>query len=132
LLPALLEALPAGTGAQNNPANWLNEIASLFALFPLARPEFANHIAVATVERHLSAWEKARANRPDDRISLCQDLVLRMLYQRLGRDADRKNADTRLAANPQRSAVLGNEPLDASLDRWIVEWRRQLDQGRPR
>lgn len=130
LLPPLLEAIPAGTGAATNAANWLNEVASLFALVPLAHPEFVNHLAVATVARHLPAWEKARADRPADRISLCQDLVLRMLYQRLGRDADRRHADTRLAANPQRSAVLGNDPLDASLDRWIVEWRRQLDGGR--
>jgi hypothetical protein len=94
--PLLLNVRKAGPSAKDRDSTRFEEGQVVLSLLPLCSPKFLEGVPARQVEALATQWQALRsaATREEERVEI--DLVLRAIYQRLGRDKERQEADQRI------------------------------------
>jgi hypothetical protein len=111
VLPLLLRAWKPRTQPTPPPqqANLILAYSDGLSLLPLFAPEYLAGLSEKQVRSLLPRWRKLRPSADDDVKRLGIDLFLQAAAGRLGQKDEQRAAAARIAANPARSEIFGEE-----------------------
>jgi hypothetical protein len=121
LLTRVLKPRPDGGQSNFLDLNSLSEFLGGLALLPLGVPEFLARLPDKQLQEMRPRWEKLHANANDASRPLL-DLVLRGLYQALGREKERDAAAGRLKRWPGSTLL----PVEGELGKAIIALHAQM------
>jgi hypothetical protein len=109
VLPLLLRAWKPRTrmDGQNQQANLILAYSDGLSLVPLFADDFLAPLSEKQVRSLVPRWRKQRPDAEDDVKRLGIDLFLQAAAARLGQKDEQQAASQRIAANPARSEILG-------------------------
>jgi hypothetical protein len=127
LAPLLVRFSPppaVGKEAETAEADTLLHVAGVLALMPLFAPDFLAGLPADEAGKLAPRWQTLRDKATSDHGRYVSDLVLRALYQRLGREAERAAAAERVRTNPAGTTL--GFALGEDIGKSIEELRQQI------
>jgi hypothetical protein len=132
VLPLLLRAWKPWTpaSAQNQQGNLILAYSDGLSLVPLFADDFLARLPEKKVRALVPRWRKLRPSADDDVKRLGIDLYLHAAAGRLGQQDEQQTASERIAANPARSEILGENGVSGLIEgvRKAPEMFEQLRQ----
>jgi hypothetical protein len=107
------------------------DLVAMLSLVPLAAPEFCKQLPEAQVKRMAPSWESLRAKCTRDSTRKLVDAILLGMYQRLGKDQQRRAVAERMKLEPGNGLWPGSEPDVATAIKSLREEIRAMTERFP-